>query len=356
MQNETDSVLLAALSQTYFLTLREKIILLNNLDSADAIALLSIKDIGKIIGRMPRKAVWNGKALLHNAQAADAIIKKRGISYTVYGSDDYPLLLKEIPDAPFVLFYRGNLKVLSGACVSVVGTRHLTSEGISAARDFAYEAAVHGETVVSGLAYGADAQAHKGALDAYYDAVQNDASRVPFCGKTAAVLPCGIDTVVPEAHKKLAAQILETGGCLVSEYGPGIAAESWRFVQRNRIIAGLSPAVIVIQSPPGSGALLTADFALDYNRELLFHECAFCASAHKTAEMVQRNLEIKVSHGKKNRTKLLRTSSRYIDEGAPIVKNYEDYRMFLAEVPGTRARVRTDIQNKRNCQLPLFTE
>lgn len=349
MPNNNREIILIALSRIYFLTLREKLILLKNLDTADSIALLSIKDIVQMVGRPPKTALWNGEALLHDAKASSVVLKARGIFYTSYEDGDYPVLLHEIPDAPFVLFYRGNLSVLKNRCVSIVGTRRLTPEGIKASYDFAYEAAKDGLTVVSGLASGADGKAHLGAVDAFYD----DASTI---GRTVAVLPCGIDTVVPTAHKNLAKKILETGGCLLSEYAPGVTSEPWRYVQRNRIIAGLSPATIVVQSPPGSGALLTADFALDYNRDLLFHESTFCPSARRVTEAVQRELEVKVARNEKSKSKLMQNPLYYIDEGAPIVRNYKDYKAFLAELPGTRAQARINIDKEKNCQLPLFSE
>ncbi|QTQ15957.1 DNA-processing protein DprA [Treponema parvum] len=346
MQNESKKLLILCLSQAHFLTLQEKIILLKNLDSADDIALLSLKDVSDIIGRKPPRAKWDGKTALHDARAASAIIEKRGISYSVYGDKDYPFLLTEIPDAPFALFYRGDISVLGKNCVSVVGTRRLTQEGAKAAHDFAYNAVTDGATVVSGLAYGADGKAHEGAVDAFYalcekfGAEETGAGRLTggkLCGKTAAVLPCGIDTVIPSAHKRLASRILESGGCLLSEYLPGTGAEPWRFVQRNRIIAGLSPATVVIQAPAGSGALLTADFALGYDRDVLFHESALCRAAQATSQAVEKQLEIKVARGEKSEYKLRQTVKRYLDDGAPVIKSYDDYKICIGEVPGDSA-------------------
>ena len=168
------------------------------------------------------------------------------------------------------MFYRGNFSVLQEKCVSVVGTRRLTADGMNAAKAFAYDAALHGQTVVSGLAFGADACSHAGAVAAAFDEMEKNGVFCERCGKTAAVLPCGIDCVVTNANKRIARQILQTGGCLLSEYPPGVCAEKWRFVQRNRIIAGLSPATVIVQAPAGSGALITADFALDFGRMLFF--------------------------------------------------------------------------------------
>ena len=106
-------------------------------------------------------------------------------------------------------------------------------------------------------------------MDAYFDYIETglDASAL---GKTIAVLPSAIDEVLPASHKRLAAQILQTGGLLLSEYEPGRVMEKWHFVARNRIIAGLSPATIVVEAPAGSGSLITADFALEMGRDVMF--------------------------------------------------------------------------------------
>ena len=135
-----------------------------------------------------------------------------------------------------------------------MGTRRLSPEGKQAALDFAYEAVNDGCNVVSGLAWGADTYAHRGALNAYYDAVEKGDAAVK--GKTIAVLPSSVDEIVPYQNKKLAAQIIKSGGLLVSEYAPGVPVEKWHFVGRNRIIAGLSMATLVVEAPVGTISLL----------------------------------------------------------------------------------------------------
>jgi DNA processing protein len=117
--------------------------------------------------------------------------------------------------------------------------------------------AASGVVVVSGLARGIDGQAHRGALEA---------------GLTVAVFGCGIDQISPSGHLGLARKIAASGGTLVSEYGPGEPAFGYRFVERNRIISGLARSVVVVQAPARSGALLTADFALDQGRDVVVHE------------------------------------------------------------------------------------
>ena len=160
-----------------------------------------------------------------------------------YEDAEYPELLRNIAEPPFLLYCHGNVSVLGERSVSVVGTRRISPRGRKSAHDFAYEACLNGCGVVSGLAYGADGYAHRGAVDAFYE--HHSDKELTALGKTIAVLPGGIDEIVPQGNKFLAEKILKSGGCIVSEYEPGVPSENWRFVARNRIIAGLSPAVVV---------------------------------------------------------------------------------------------------------------
>lgn len=168
----------------------------------------------------------------------------------------FPALLAAIHDPPPVLFLRGEAPadVLAGPCVAVVGARSCSSYGRSVARSLGRELAAAGLVVVSGMARGIDGEAHRGALEAG--------------GVTVAVLGCGIDRDYPAAHAELARRICERG-LVVSEYEPGVEPAPWRFPARNRIIAGLSHATVVVEARERSGALITADFALEEGREVL---------------------------------------------------------------------------------------
>ncbi|MCI5524443.1 MAG: DNA-protecting protein DprA [Spirochaetia bacterium] len=299
-----------ALSSITFLTRNEKILLKNNLDSLSALAVLSSKDISLLIGREIKTKCWNGKVTAALAEKSLSIMESQGIEAVLYNSSEYPELLKQINDAPYALFFRGNLKaVTEKQCVSVVGTRRICRICAEAAFDFAKTAAASDFCVVSGLAFGADCFAHKGALSAGVKSA------------TCAVIPSGIDTIVPYSHKSLAGVILSNGGCILSEYIPGTPAETWRFVQRNRIIAALSRSTVVIQAPEGSGALITADFAIDFNRELMFHKSCFCAQALKVKAGISEN-------------KKLRNAASYIQDGAPVIENFADYVSVLKDEPG----------------------
>jgi DNA processing protein len=168
----------------------------------------------------------------------------------------FPALLGAIHDPPPGLFLRGAAapELLQQPSVAVVGARSCSSYGRSVARSLGRELAAAGLVVVSGMARGIDGEAHRGALDAD--------------GFTVAVLGCGIDRDYPAAHAELARSICERG-LVVSEYEPGIEPAPWRFPARNRIIAGLCSATVVVEARERSGALITADFALEEGREVL---------------------------------------------------------------------------------------
>ena len=166
----------------------------------------------------------------------------------------YPPLLAELHDPPAGLFVRGEaIELLAAPAVAVVGARSCSAYGAQVARSLARELADAGLVVVSGLARGIDGEAHRGALEAK--------------GATVAVLGCGIDRDYPVAHATLAGRIAETG-LIVSEYPPGTEPAPWRFPARNRVIAGLALATVVVEARERSGALITADFALELGREV----------------------------------------------------------------------------------------
>ena len=172
------------------------------------------------------------------------------------GGHEYPPLLRSIPDPPPTLWLRGEApsELLARPAVAIVGARACSSYGRSVARSLARELAGAGLVVVSGMARGIDGEAHRGALD--------------VDGISVAVLGCGIDRDYPAAHRDLAGRIVEKG-LIVSEYEPGIEPAPWRFPARNRIIAGLCAATVVVEARERSGALITADFALEDGREVM---------------------------------------------------------------------------------------
>ena len=169
---------------------------------------------------------------------------------------EFPRLLAAIHDPPPRLYARGAAEValLAEPAVAIVGARACSAYGRSVTRSLARELAAAGLVVVSGMARGIDGEAHRGALEGG--------------GRTVAVLGCGIDRDYPAAHAELARRIGENG-LVVSEYEPGVEPAPWRFPARNRIIAGMCSATVVVEARERSGALITADFALEEGRDVL---------------------------------------------------------------------------------------
>ena len=166
----------------------------------------------------------------------------------------FPKLLREISNIPKKLYFKGQLPRNSEPAVAIVGTRKATLQGLEAARIISKGLAEVGIVVVSGLALGIDGAAHQGALSGK--------------GKTIAVLAGGLDSVYPKEHRELAHEILELNGGILSEYEPGISSLPQHFLERNRIISGLTLGVVVIEAPLRSGALSTAHYALEQGREV----------------------------------------------------------------------------------------
>ena len=185
-----------------------------------------------------------------------AELATRGIACHGFGEPGYPAALSQLADPPVAVFTRGAgppLEVATPA-ISIVGSRHPSDHGLVLTRELAQFAAVNGVAVVSGIALGIDAAAHAGA--------------VAGGGPTYAVLGCGVDVIYPRTNARLFQRVLECG-LVMSEYPPGVAPAPWRFPARNRIIAALSETLLVVEARSRSGALITADQALDLGRDVL---------------------------------------------------------------------------------------
>ncbi len=180
-------------------------------------------------------------------------LENQGIHVVTWDDKTYPRRLREIDQPPPVLYVRGELLLEDEWAVAVVGTRRVTPYGRQIAEQVAASLAHSGVTVVSGLAHGVDAIAHQAALNAG--------------GRTLAVLGCGVDRIYPPDHRRLAEHLLEHGA-LISDYAPGTPPEAVNFPPRNRIISGLSIAVVVVEAGERSGALITAQFAAEQGREV----------------------------------------------------------------------------------------
>ncbi len=201
-----------------------------------------------------RTALWNGTEAVRGMADAEKELARSGSVLILADEAGFPPLLREIPEPPFGIYVRGTLPPAGALAIAIVGTRRATPDGKAIARRFARELAQAGCAVISGLAFGIDAAAHEGCLEAG--------------GKTVAVLAGGLHRTYPEENAKLAEKILETGGALVSEYPPGIPPYPVRFIERNRLISGLAQGVLIVEAPHGSGSLATARFALEQNRDV----------------------------------------------------------------------------------------
>jgi DNA processing protein len=203
----------------------------------------------------PRSARFARFRDAFDERAALERLRERGLRFVGRSDSGFPPLLGAIHDPPPGLFLRGTapIELLARPAVAIVGARACSPYGRHVARRLGRELAAAGLVVVSGMARGVDAEAHRGALE-------RD-------GLTVAVLGCGIDRDYPAAHAALAGQIVERG-LVASEYAPGVEPAPWRFPARNRIIAGLCGATIVVEARERSGALITADFALEEGREV----------------------------------------------------------------------------------------
>lgn len=191
---------------------------------------------------------------LKEAEAAKEAAAKSQYRILAFGDEDYPPRLAQIADPPLVLYVLGDVKGLSELAVAIVGTRRPTAYGSSVAGRLARELAERRLVIVSGLARGIDSASHRGALEAK--------------GKTVAVLGSGLDVIYPRENKRLAEEIVGSGGTMISEFPPGTPPAPENFPIRNRIISGLALGTVIVEAAEYSGSLITARLALEQNREV----------------------------------------------------------------------------------------
>lgn len=237
-----------------------------------------------------------------NLDQALAQTESAGVTLLTWQSPDYPAYLREVPNAPPLLYVQGALQEQDRLAVAIVGTRRLTSYGRQVTHDLVVGLVHSGVTIVSGLARGIDAIAHKTALE--------------HGGRTIGVLGSGLDCVYPAEHRTLARQIAAGQGAVISEYGLGIQPEAKNFPPRNRIISGLSLGVVVVEAGDRSGALITSNFALEQGREVF---------------AVPGNINSPASRG----------SNHLIQDGAKLVTSVDD---ILEELNLTMVVEQTAVQ------------
>jgi DNA processing protein len=230
--------------------------LITHFGSAEAVWAVDEKSLLEIrgLGEKTVSALIAGRNSISPDKEWEKVINQ-GINILTFADETYPRLLKEIPDAPAILYTRGNYAWPEKPMIAIVGSRKFTSYGEQATYSFASDLAAAGYIIVSGLAFGIDSIAHKAALEASCE--------------TLAILGGGVDdeSISPQSHLPLARAVMNSGA-LISEYRPGTKANEGTFPARDRIIAGMTLGTIVIEAPEKSGALITARLALDYNREV----------------------------------------------------------------------------------------
>lgn len=228
--------------------------LLSHFGSAKAVFSSNISSLQRVVS-------LGGKTIKALRQQPDrvfiekelAFIKQHAIQALAIDDVDYPERLKHCPDAPLLLFYRGNVSLNASKVVAVIGTRNSTASGQQLTDALIATLSNPDILVVSGLAYGIDAHAHHASLR----------NGVPTVG----VLAHGLDRIYPVGHKKLAGQMLSQGG-LLTEYVSGTIPDKQNFPMRNRIVAGMADVTVVVETGIKGGAMITANLALDYNREV----------------------------------------------------------------------------------------
>ena len=232
---------------------KDRVRLCEKIDSEDDFIRFTKSDIENILGRA-LKYFWDIDAIRAMADHDAKVCRMRSISFVSWRSAAYPPIVREIYDPPAVLFFRGQFPPADKPLLGMVGTRRPSCEALSQAYSLARDLGSLGVSVVSGLALGIDAISHRGNLEGG--------------SPTFAVLGSGVDEVYPSSNRPLANRILDTGGAILSEYPPGTVPHKWNFPARNRIVCALSRSVLIVEAPARSGALITAELALDYGKDL----------------------------------------------------------------------------------------
>jgi DNA processing protein len=233
---------------------RDQIQLYKEFDRKEGLSILSKRVVEDILGRKLLRLSARMEDLREQAEGDIRTMRIRGIGCVSFVSSRYPPLLRELYDPPALVFFRGVLPDPERPLVAVVGTRRPTAAASSQAYDIGKSLAGAGIPVVSGLALGIDAMAHRGNLEGG--------------APTVAVLGSSPDEVYPGTNRVLARRIIDRGGVILSEYPPGTGPRKWNFPARNRIISGLARGTVIVEAPASSGALITARFALEQGRDL----------------------------------------------------------------------------------------
>ena len=263
-----------ALSYATGLPPRDQVLLAREWQTTQAMATSTKEDVERFLGRHLSKD-WRPRDFLGFLARDQRIWNQYRVGWFTIDDPGYPGDLRSIYDPPLVLFYRGIPPGPDEFLLGVVGTRRPSNAAHEAAYDFGRQCAALGIGVVSGLAYGIDGAVHSGLVSAG--------------GRGICVLGSGVCVIAPQGNRALAGSLVRNGGCIVSEYPPLEGGAQYRYIQRNRIISGLSKGVVIVEAPGGSGALYTLDFALEQGREVALHQVGLAPGARGDAMRLLRD-------------------------------------------------------------------
>jgi len=285
--------------------------LLEHYGRADAIFAAPLDEIKSLL-------LISGSALRDTFAATDdarieqqlALLNSHRIDIIQHNHEAYPALLREIPDAPAILYVRGDIELLGGPQLAIVGSRHASPGGLKTARAFANDFSRAGLTITSGLATGIDSSAHLGAIDEI--------------GRTIAVVATGLDQVYPQHNLDLARKIVSRGA-MISEFPPLTPARRANFPQRNRLISGLSLGVLVVEADTRSGSLITARMAGEQGREIF---------------AIPGSIHLPTSRGCHQ---LIRQGAKLVETTADVLLELKPYlEPQLARLPDSPSQAKTD--------------
>lgn len=252
------------------------------------------------------KAKFDKKEMFIRAKAISVWMKENNVHIITIDEEIYPEILRQIDEAPYGLFYKGDISLLKDRIVAIIGSRNCSNYGIEVTKVLTKELNSYNITIISGGAKGIDTVAHKTTLETN--------------GRTIVVLGCGIDIVYPAQNSILFKKIAETG-LILSEFPPGTKPFSYNFPRRNRIISGLSEAVIVAEAAEKSGSLITANFAADQGKEVM---------------VVPGSIFLKGCRG----------CNLLIKDGANVISSLEDLRNELGLYKGENVGILSPVKKK----------
>ncbi len=224
--------------------------------SAQSVFYTSYHKLQRVPG-IGAKLAWNISTYNDFSRIEEELKFMQGnkIQAAFFSDERYPYRLKQIPDAPIAIYYKGALPSTSAPAIAIIGTRKCSLKAKEVTHQLINDMADFNPTIISGLAFGIDAQAHKSALQCNL--------------QTIGVLGHGLDRIYPGQHVRLAESMVESGGGLFTEFMGGTAPDRENFPKRNRIVAGLVDAILVVESPVKGGSIITANLAFDYDREVM---------------------------------------------------------------------------------------